>query len=160
VRTIGSGPRAGTEFAVEVPTYHAALISFEGGQSAQSTFSFQNAMPREGFVEISGTAGTLMLPDPNVFDGESTLWRFGHDEPIALPAVGSTFGRGSGVLDLARAIRGGGAERASGALAAHVLDVLLAISAAAEVGQPVDVTSSVPKPEPLAEDWNPAAATL
>ena len=43
VRTIGSGPRAGTEFAVEVPTHHAALISFEGGQSAQSTFSFQNA---------------------------------------------------------------------------------------------------------------------
>ena len=160
VRTIGSGPRAGTEFAVDVPTHHAALISFEGGQSAQSTFSFQNAMPREGFVEISGTEGTLVLPDPNVFDGESSLWRFGQSEPTILPAVGSTYGRGSGVLDLARAIRGGTGERASGALAAHVLDVLLAVSEAAESGQPVDVLSTVTKPEPLAESWDPVAATL
>ncbi|GAA1973868.1 Gfo/Idh/MocA family oxidoreductase [Microbacterium pumilum] len=160
VRTIGSGPRAGAEFAVEVPTHHAALISFEGGQSSQSTFSFQNAMPRNGFVEISGTEGTLVLPDPNMFDGDSMLWTFGQDEPTTLPAVGSTFGRGSGVLDLARAIRGGTAERATGALAAHVLDVLIAVSDAAEAGQPVDVTSSVPKPEPLPESWDPVAATL
>jgi predicted dehydrogenase len=160
VRVIGSGPRAGTEFAVEVPTHHAALISFEGGQSAQSTFSFQNAIPREGFVEISGTEGTLVLPDPNVFTGESTLWRFGQPEPTSLPAVGSIYGRGSGVLDLARAIRGGTAERASGALAAHVLDVLLAVSEAAESGRPVDVASTVSKPEPLAENWDPVGATL
>lgn len=160
VRTIGSGPRAGTQFTVEVPTHHAALIGFEGGQSAQSTFSFQNAMPREGFVEISGTEGTLVLPDPNLFDGVSVRWRFGQAEATILPAVGSTYGRGSGVLDLARAIRGGTAERASGALAIHVLDVLLAVSEAAESGQPVDVVSTVTKPEPLPESWDPVAATL
>ncbi|QYF73017.1 Gfo/Idh/MocA family protein [Cryobacterium sp. PAMC25264] len=160
VRTIGSGPRAGTEFAVEVPTHHAAVISFEGGQSAQSTFSFQNALPRMGFVEISGTEGTIVLPDPNMFDGESTLWRFGQDEPTTLPAVGSTYGRGSGVLDLARSIRAGVPERASGAIAAHVLDVLLAVSSAAASGETVNVDSRVQQPTPLAEDWNPAAATL
>ena len=160
VRTIGSGPRAGTEFAVQVPTHHAAVISFAGGQSAQSTFSFQNALPRMGFVEISGTDGTLVLPDPNMFDGASTLWRFGQDEPTTLPAVGSTYGRGSGVLDLARSIRAGRPERASGAVAAHVLDVLLAVSSAAATGHTVDVTSQVQQPTPPAEDWDPAAATL
>ncbi|MDY0945690.1 Gfo/Idh/MocA family oxidoreductase [Frigoribacterium sp. CFBP9039] len=159
-RTIGSGPRAGQTFPVEVPTHHAALIQFEGGQSAQSTFSFQNALPRAGFVEISGTEGTIVLPDPNMFEGDSTLWRFGHDEPETLTAVGSTYGRGSGVLDLARAIRGGESERASGAVAAHVLDVLLAVSEAAESGAVVDVESSVAKPAPLPENWDPAAATL
>lgn len=159
-RTIGSGPREGQTFPVEVPTHHAALIQFEGGQSAQSTFSFQNALPRMGFVEISGTEGTLVLPDPNMFEGDSTLYRFGQDEPTTLPAAGSTYGRGSGVLDLARAIRGGDAERASGAVAAHVLDVLLAISEAAESGSAVDVESSVAQPVPLDEGWNPAAATL
>jgi len=51
-------------------------------------------------------------------------------------------------------------ERASGAVAAHVLDVLLAISEAAEAGATVDVASSVAKPTPLAEDWDPATATL
>ncbi|MEC5185010.1 putative dehydrogenase [Cryobacterium sp. MP_3.1] len=160
VRTIGSGPRAGTEFPVEVPTHHAAVISFAGGQSAQSTFSFQNALPRMGFVEISGTEGTLVLPDPNTFEGDSTLWRFGQEEPSILPATGSTYGRGSGVLDLARSIRAGVPERASGAVAAHVLDVLLAVSDAAETGQSVDVVSSVARPTPLPEDWDPAAATL
>jgi predicted dehydrogenase len=160
VRTIGSGPRAGTAFAVEVPTHHAALLSFEGGQSAQSTFSFQNALPREGFIEISGTEGTLILPDPNLFEGASTLWQFGHAEPMRLDAVGSRHGRGSGVLDLARAIRSGGPERASGALAAHVLDVLLSISEAADTGHHVAVESTVAKPVPLDEDWDPAAATV
>jgi hypothetical protein len=101
-----------------------------------------------------------VLPDPNVFDGDSTLWTFGSSEPALLKAVGSTYGRGSGALDLARTIRGGGHERASGALAGHVLDVLLAISLAAESGAPVEVASSVPKPVPLPETWDPAAATL
>lgn len=160
VRSIGSGPRAGTEFPVEVPTHYAALIEFAGGQSAQSTFSFQNALPRMGFVEISGTEGTIVLPDPNTFDGDSTLWRFGHAEPETLVGTGSTHGRGSGVLDLARAIRGGDDERASGAVAAHVLDVLLAISAAAESGSSVDVTSTVAQPKPLDSNWNPAARTF
>ncbi|KQO46286.1 MULTISPECIES: Gfo/Idh/MocA family protein [unclassified Frigoribacterium] len=159
-RTIGSGPRAGQTFPVEVPTHHAALIEFAGGQSAQSTFSFQNALPRMGFVEISGTEGTLVLPDPNTFEGDSSLWRFGQDEPETLAAAGSTYGRGSGVLDLARAIRGGDAERASGAVASHVLDVLLAISSAAEQGAPVSVESAVQQPVPLDESWDPSAATL
>lgn len=159
-RSIGSGPRAGTEFPVEVPTHYAALIEFAGGQSAQSTFSFQNALPRMGFVEVSGTEGTIVLPDPNTFEGDSTLWRFGQAEPETLVATGSTHGRGSGVLDLARAIRGGDDERASGAVAAHVLDILLAISTAAESGAPVAVTSSVVKPVPLDSSWNPAARTF
>ena len=159
-RSIGSGPRAGTEFPVEVPTHHAALISFEGGQSAQSTFSFQNALPRMGFVEISGTEGTIVLPDPNTFEGDSTIWRFGQDEPSTLTAAGSTYGRGSGVLDLARALRGGDAERASGAVASHVLDVLLAVSEAAESRSVVEVASTVAKPQPLAEAWDPSEATL
>ena len=112
-------------------------IEFDGGQSAQSTFSFQHALPRSGFVEVNGTEGTIVLPDPNTFEGESTLWRNGSAEPETIPAVGSTYGRGSGVLDLARAIRSGGTERASGAVAAHVLDVLLAVrDAAAERRNP------------------------
>jgi predicted dehydrogenase len=160
VRTIASGPRAGVEFPVEVPTHHAALISFAGGQSAQSTFSFQDAHPRMGFFEISGTEGTIELPDPNMFEGDSILWRFGRDKPSTIGAIGSTYGRGSGVLDLARGIRSGQSEHASGAIALHVLDVLLAISAAAESGETVHLDSTVERPGPLPESWDPSAATL
>ena len=64
------------------------------------------------------------------------------------------------MLDLARAIRGGETERASGALALHVLDVLLAIERAAETQSTVALTSTVERPAPLPGSWDPAAATL
>jgi len=159
-RVIGSGPRAGTEFPVEVPTHHAALISFADGQSAQTTLSFQHALPRNGFVEINGSEGTIVLPDPNVFDGDSTLWTLGKDEPTTLEHKGSTWGRGTGVVEMARAIAEGRPERASGAVASHALDVMLGIRDAADSGQAVEITSRITKPEPLPEDFDPAAAVL
>lgn len=158
-RVVGSGPRAGQSFTVEVPTHHAALIEFEGGRSAQSTFSFQHALPRAGFVEINGTEGTIVLPDPNNFDGDSTLWRYGESEPTVIPAVGAAYGRGTGVIELIRAIRAGVPERASGALASHVLDILLGIRDAAANGAPVEITSKVAPIAPLPEDWDPSTAS-
>jgi len=160
VRTIGSGPRAGQEFPVEVPTHYSALIEFAGGASAQSTFSFQHARARAGFVEINGTEGTLSLPDPNTFDGASTLWRAGGGEPEIIEAEGAAFGRGTGVVELARAIRAGVPERASGRLASHVLDILLGIRDAAASGMPVEIGSEAPVTAPLPTAWNPQEATL
>jgi predicted dehydrogenase len=157
-RTIASGPRAGESFPVEVPTHHAALIEFGAGRSAQSTFSFQHALPRMGFVEINGTEGTISLPDPNTFDGDSTLWRYGRPEPETLPATGAAYGRGTGIVELLRAIRSGVSERASGAVAAHVLDVLLGIRDAAATGTAVEITSVVDPIAPLPEGWDPMDA--
>lgn len=159
-RTIGSGPRAGESFPVEVPTHHAALVEFGAGRSAQSTFSFQHALPRAGFVEINGTEGTIRLPDPNTFDGDSELWDYRSDEPVKLPAVGSSDGRGTGVVELVRAVRAGVPERASGELAAHVLDILLGVRDAAATGAPVDITSTAAPIAPLPEGWDPVARTL
>ena len=65
-------------------------------------------LPRGRVVEISGTEGTLVLPDPNGFEGTIRVWRPGMDEESeaeAYPAIGSTFSRGAGVVELARAIR-------------------------------------------------------
>jgi len=157
-RTIGSGPRAGEVFDVLVPTHHAALIEFGPGRSAQSTFSFQHALPRMGLVEINGTEGTIVLPDPNTFDGESSLWRYGQDEPTTLPAVGLAHGRGAGVVDLVRSVRDGGTERASGAVAAHVLDILLAVRDAVDGGKPVEIDSAVGPVAPLPDGWDPTVA--
>jgi predicted dehydrogenase len=154
-RTIATGPRAGESFPVEVPTHHAALIEFGEGRSAQSTFSFQHAMPRAGFVEVNGTEGTLVLPDPNMFDGDTQLWRYGQSEPETIRATGAAHGRGTGVIELIRATRAGRPERASGRLATHVLDVLLGIRDAAASGNPVQITSTVPPIPPLPEEWDP-----
>jgi len=159
-RTIGSGPRAGQEFPVEVPTHHSALIEFAGGVSAESTFSFQHAYARTGVVEINGTEGTVSLPDPNTFDGPTRLWRYGSSEPTVIEPEGEVYGRGTGVVELARAIRAGVPERASGQLALHVLDILLGIRDAADSGLPVEITSTTDPIAPLPADWNPQTATF
>lgn len=159
-RTIGSGPKAGTEFPVEVPTNHSALIRFEQGGSAQSVFSFESDRGRTGFVEIAGERGTVVFPDPNDFDGDTELYAHGADGPETIPAVGSTYTRGTGVVDLARSIRAGQENRVPGALAFHVLDVMVSIAEAAERGETVLVESTVEPSPTLPEGWDPAEQTL
>ncbi|WP_420365063.1 Gfo/Idh/MocA family oxidoreductase [Curtobacterium sp. L3-7] len=159
-RTIGSGPKAGTEFPVEVPTNHSALIEFENGGSAQSVFSFESDRGRTGFVEIAGETGTVVFPDPNNFDGDTELYALGSEEPETIPAVGSTYSRGTGVVDLARSLRAGEENRVPGALAFHVLDVMVSIAESAERGEAVLVESTVAPSPTLPEGWDPAEQTL
>ncbi|MBO9047748.1 Gfo/Idh/MocA family oxidoreductase [Curtobacterium flaccumfaciens pv. flaccumfaciens] len=159
-RTIGSGPKAGTEFPVDVPTNHSALIEFENGGSAQSVFSFESDRGRTGFVEIAGETGTVVFPDPNNFDGDTELYALGSEEPETIPAVGSTYSRGTGVVDLARSLRAGDENRLPGALAFHVLDVMVSIAEAAERGEAVLVESTVSPSPTLPEGWDPAERTL
>ncbi|MBF4594384.1 Gfo/Idh/MocA family oxidoreductase [Curtobacterium flaccumfaciens] len=159
-RTIGSGPKAGTEFPVDVPTNHSALIEFENGGSAQSVFSFESDRGRTGFVEIAGETGTVVFPDPNNFDGDTELYALGSEEPETIPAVGSTYSRGTGVVDLARSLRAGDENRVPGALAFHVLDVMVSIAEAAERGEAVLVESTVSPSPTLPEGWDPAERTL
>ena len=159
-RVIGSGPRAGTEFAVTVPTTVTALVEFTGGGSAQVVLTFDSALRRTGFVEIAGTLGTAVLPDPNRFDGPTRLHLLGHAEPEEVVPQGHSATRGTGVLELARAIRAGVPERASGDLAYHVLDALLAIEESMARGQAVDVESSVEVPALLPYGWDPYSLTL
>ena len=175
-RTIATGPKAGTVFPVEVPTSINVLTEFVGGQIAQSTYSFESALPRNGFVEISGTEGTLAIPDPNRFDGDLYLfparqWTLAEliaidgiepprSEWTTLPTEKATAKRGSGLLDMARSIRAGVAHRASAELGYHVLDTLIAITEATENRSFIPIDSTADTPEPLPEDWDPYAATL
>ncbi len=158
-RVIGSGPKAGTEFPVEVPTHVSALIQFESGASAQSIFSFDSKLPRAGFVEIAGSEGTAVFPDPNNFEGETAVYT-GADEPTVVPSEGSTFTRGTGVAELAQAIREGRRERVPGELAFHVLDIMVSLAESAEKGESVVVESTLEPTDELPADWDPSVATL
>ncbi len=160
VRTIGSGPRAGTEFDVTVPTHHAALIEFESGASAQTIFSFESHRARTGFVEVSGSAATIQFPDPNNFDGDSVIFDGTDDAGRSVAAVGSVSGRGTGVAELAQSIRAGRPERAAGEQAFHVLDIMVSIAESARLGRTVDIESSFVKSPPVPEGWDPKTATL
>ncbi|MGI8769005.1 MAG: Gfo/Idh/MocA family protein [Propionibacteriaceae bacterium] len=159
-RTIGSGPRAGEEFDVTVPTHHGSLTVFESGASAQSIFSFESALGRAGWVEITGTEATLAFPDPNTFAGRVRIkTRTADDWEVAAETTALST-RGTGVLDLARAIRGGTPHRASGELAFHVLDLMVCTAKAAESGEFVRLDSTFTPTDPLPDDWDPKASTL
>jgi predicted dehydrogenase len=160
VRVIATGPKAGEEFTVQVPTHVSAMAQFDGGQSSHSVFSFESPRPRMGFVEITGTEATISLPDPNFFDGGMKLWRAGDESWTAVPATGPANGRGMGVLDMARSLRAGLPHRATGNLAYHVLDTMVSISESVGSGTFIDVESSAPTSPSLPEDWDPTAPTL
>lgn len=158
-RAIGSGPRAGELFDVTEPSHVAALVRFAGGASAQAVFSFDSGLSRI-LLEVSGRDGTLILPDPNNFDGEIQIRRAGSPKAETLARTVARSSRGTGVLEMARAIREERPHRADGALAYHVLDVMAAISTAAEQGSVVPVDSVIDVPSRLPDDWDPMAATI
>jgi predicted dehydrogenase len=160
-RVIGTGPRAGTSFDVEVPTHIAALINYAGGQAASLVMSFDSPLRRGGFVEITGTEATLATPDPNCFDGDVRVQTAHADDWAITPSTGAAVaGRGLGVLDMARAIRHGGRPRASGEMALHVLEIMEAITASADTGAFVPVRTTFTTPDVLTAGWDPLSRTL
>ena len=159
-RVIGRGPRAGTKFQVDVPTYVASLLGYAGGAAASVLFSFDSPLRRHGFVEISGTEATLAMPDPNGFGGEVRIRPAGSAEWTVIPATGATAGRGIGALDMARAIRAGVPHRASGDLALHVLDTMEAVARSIAGGTFEPVPTTFPVPDVLPAGWDPQARTL
>ncbi|GAA2098614.1 Gfo/Idh/MocA family oxidoreductase [Microlunatus panaciterrae] len=158
-RVIGSGPKAGEKFDVTVPTHVGSLARFESGQSFQSIFSFDSAV-RRTLLEINGTEGTLLMPDPNTFAGEIKVRRPAGEDWELLETTTELSSRGTGVLDMARAIREDRPHRAQGALAYHVLDIMVSASESMETSEFVKVQSTVERAEPLPDDWDPKAATV
>ncbi|TXK18547.1 Gfo/Idh/MocA family protein [Homoserinibacter sp. GY 40078] len=168
-RTVKVGPIAGTTFPVEVPSTMSLLLAFEGGQQAQSMLSFDSPLARMGVVEIHGTEGTLVIPDPNRFTGRIALARpltaAGDGGPldqewIELPEDGIETGRGLGALDMVRSIAEGRPHVASGELGYHVLDVMLSAEESAARGEFVSVGSTVAPVPLLPGGFDPFAATL
>ena len=115
------GPLAGEEFPVEIPSTVSVLMQFEQGGQAQSLYSTDSPLLRHGVVEITGTEGTIVIPDPNTFGGAITITRPLAEavvppapvvqEVVDVPQEGVLAGRGLGLLDMARSIRAGSSAR-------------------------------------------------
>jgi predicted dehydrogenase len=158
-RAVGRGPRAGETFAVTTPTHVSTLVGFASGRSAQAIFSFDSPQPRV-LLEVTGSEATMIVPDPNTFDGEICVRRLGTETAERVALTEATSSRGTGVLEMARAIREGRPHRADGALGAHVLDAMVAIRTSIDSGAFEAVPSTVGRPELLPADWDPLGRTL
>lgn len=158
-RIIGSGPKAGETFDVTVPTHVSATARFASGQSSQTILSFDSSARRILF-EVNGSEGTIAVPDPNMFDGEIKIIGRTDEDWKTVATTTAQSSRGTGALDMARAIREGRPHRATGAQAYHVLDIMESVAEAATSGAYVTVDSSFERPELLPADWDPKAKTL
>ncbi|MFN2464352.1 MAG: Gfo/Idh/MocA family protein, partial [Candidatus Dormibacteria bacterium] len=131
-RTITSQPLAGTIVDVEVPTHVSALVEFVMGGTISLVMSFDVVAAEIPPIQLWGTEGSVLLPDPNGFGGQvSVQGRRDAAWHVVNPAGGSDW-RGIGVADMSRAMRDGDQQRAGGALAFHVLDVMDALLRAGE----------------------------
>lgn len=151
-RTITSQPNYGKKIDVEVPTHVAGILDFQNGAVASIITSFDvwNAnLPR---IEIYGSEGSLMVPDPNTFGGPVSFRMHGQDEWKEIPLV---FGynensRGLGVADMANAIVNGGKHRANGEVAYHVLDIMQGFHDASNEGRHYELKSPCERPAAFA----------
>jgi predicted dehydrogenase len=137
-REVGSGPRQGEQFDVNVLTYVAALLDFVGGPIVTFIASFDVPDFTLPYIEIFGTKGALQLPDPNWFGrtavriGSNRSWT---DVP-SVHAYGDGNYRGIGMADLIASLQQGKPARASGELGFHVLEIMESIvSTAADGGE-------------------------
>ncbi len=149
-RTITSEPHYGETITVTVPTHVAGILDFAGGAVATIVTSF-DVWDVTRRLEIHGSAGSLRLPDPNIFGGPVQLLRAGEREWEDIPLThGYTANsRGLGVADLASALRSGRPHRASGELAYHILDIMHAIHDASRESRHIELESTCERPAPL-----------
>jgi predicted dehydrogenase len=150
-RVIGSGPRAGTRFPVEVPTHIAGTLEFASGAIVSLLMTFDVWAARLPSFELFGTEGSLDGPDPNTFAGPVQVWRASRPEwePEPLHRSGRPQTRGLGLADMMAAIADGRPHRASGDLGLHVLDVMQGLVESAAQGRHVTVSTSCARPEPI-----------
>jgi len=151
-RIISSSSKAGEVIAVTTPTHISSTLEFVSGAIGSLTTSFDafggTSLPS---IEIYGSEGTLIVPDPNTFGGTVQLRKRDEEEfiNIELTHVHYENSRGIGVSDMARAILSGQPHRASGKLAYHVLEAMHGIHDSSDNGTFYQMQSTCTKPEPL-----------
>jgi len=142
-------PRYGETVPVTAPMNVSAVLDFECGAIVTLTTA------KEGFgytprMEIYGTDGILYVPDPNAFGGPIRVkQRDGEIREFPLSHGITEQSRGAGMADMAYAIQTGRPHRASGNLAAHVLDVMLSIFESSDTERHVLIRHKCERPAPL-----------
>jgi predicted dehydrogenase len=145
--------RGGELRKVNAPSHIAGLLDFANGAVCQFLMTadvWQTDLPH---IEIYGSEGSLRCIDPNNFMGTLNLRRANSKEwePIESTFSYGQNSRGVGVADMAQAIKSKRMHRASGEMAAHVVDIINAIHEASAEGKHVELTTTCKQPKALPE---------
>lgn len=170
-RSRGNEDRAGGTIPVQVPTTSHAILAFASGASITMTMSWDVWKHDRRPLEIYGSEGSLLIPDPNWSDGDVLVAQRGggwerldhshrpfHDVTmITFQGDEVAYYRLCGLADMADAIAQNRPHRANCVLALHVLEVIEAIRIAAATGRSVTIESQCARPAPVCQDIDHAA---
>ncbi len=150
-RTIKVAPRRGEKIQVEVPTYISTALEFENGVIGTFVNSFDIWCSQQPHIEIYGEKGTMIIPDPNRYNGDVLVKRFKDTEWRVLPQFVeyANYGRGIGIVDMIRSIEAGVPHKASLEMAYHATDIILSIEEAGAMKKPLEINSTTVRPEGL-----------
>jgi len=150
-RTITSAPMSGRVLKVEAPTHLAGVMDFACGAIGTILTTFDVWHSTLPHIEVYGTEGSMLVPDPNGFGGSVRIRRAGdsewRDEPLSHSYTVNS--RGVAVADMAAAIECDRPHRASGTLAYHVLDVMEGFADSSAQGSHYVPGSQCDRPAPL-----------
>lgn len=146
----------GRAFRIGTPDLILTAVELDGGAVMRLTTSFWVGPPsrRRGAMEFHGDVGSLALESFQHFDAVVEVGAYDAEyevvPPVRTPYPGTAWARG--VAEMAGAILSGRPHRASGEMAAHVVEILDAARASLRSdGRPVTITSTFSRPALM--DW-------
>ena len=171
-RQYKAGSKKGKYFNVEIPTSYMFNLEFYNNSIIQGFISFDVLNHQRNHVELYGTKGSIIVPDPNMFGGPViTSKELGSDwieHSVETKPLGKTNilnktvrsneapqqsnYRGIGLSEMVYAIENKTKQRCNGELALHVLDIIESTMISAENKIEVNMRSTCSKPNPLNDD--------
>jgi len=163
-RTITSQPRSGEKIIVETPTTLLGVLEFNDNTKIQYFCSWDVWKHMHTSIEIYGSEGSIILPDPNFFGGNLLIskkdykWETVNTESMMLGipnqddnGVIQANYRGIGLSDMISSINNKEIPRCSIELSLHVLEIMEGILTAAENQKTYILKSSCNQPKLLTE---------
>ena len=166
------GQKKGQSFDVEIPTSVMLDVEFVNETIVQGFISFDVQNHARNHMELYGTNGSLVVPDPNMFGGPVILshelgseWKeisvenkylgktniINHSGRSNEAPKQSNY-RGIGLAEMIYSIENNRKHRCNDQLALHVLDLIESTILAVESKREIQLRSSCEQPKPLIEE--------
>ena len=166
-RTIGIGPKKGKKIKVESPTTYFSTIVFENNSIIRLTLSFDVIAHQRNHIELYGTEGSMVVPDPNMFGGSvyvckklGSPWKEYKTNNMPLGKINiksqssranesptNANYRGVGLAEMAYCIENKKKHRCNGDVSVHVLDLIQSTMYSARTNKPKKINTSCKAPK-------------
>jgi len=171
-RTYEIGSKKGQEFKIEIPTSYMFNIEFVSSALIQGFLSFDVNNHGRNHMELYGSNGSIIVPDPNMFGGPVILSKELGSEWIRHSVENKPLGktnilsqssrsneapqqsnyRGAGLSEMIDSIENKRIHRCNGELALHVMDLIeLTMTSAIEIKE-LQLRTTCKRPDPFTED--------